>query len=150
MRRNTSVPWSAGGMSRPRRRGCPGFSTAGRPAGGQDDGMRNTAMLKENRDFRRIYKKGRACVGREVVVYCLKNRSPRNRIGITTGKKLGNAVERNRAKRIIRESYRLLEGRTQTGWDFVFVARSRALRIKMDEMKRTMANLFEKAGVLRR
>lgn len=112
--------------------------------------MRNTATLKENRDFRRIYKRGRAFVGREVVVYCLKNRSASNRIGITTGKKLGNAVERNRAKRVIREAYRLLEERTRTGWDFVFVARNRSLRIKMDEMKKTMANLFEKAGVLRR
>lgn len=53
--------------------------------------------IKENRDFRRIYTRGKSYVSPVVVTYVLKNRSQNVRVGITTGKKTGNAVKRNRS-----------------------------------------------------
>ncbi|HEX3025720.1 MAG TPA: ribonuclease P protein component [Clostridia bacterium] len=109
--------------------------------------MQQTVSLKENREFRRLYKKGRSYVSPVVVVYMLKNKKQYNRIGITTGKKLGKAVIRNRVKRIIREAYSGVETQTKTGWDFVFVARNRAVNLKSWQMMKTLKGLFIQAGV---
>ncbi len=63
--------------------------------------------VKENGDFRRIYRRGRSAVSGGVVVYCLKNRKGMSRLGVTVSTKLGHAVVRNRVRRRLRELYRL-------------------------------------------
>lgn len=79
--------------------------------------------LKKNNEFRTVYKKGKYKAGRYIVMYVLPNRRKYNRIGITTGKKFGNSVQRNRMKRIIRESYRLSCDCMKNGYDIIFMAR---------------------------
>jgi len=83
-----------------------------------------TKILNDNRDFLTLYKKGRYVISKVAVVYYRKNKLPYNRLGITAGKKVGNAVCRNRAKRIIRQAYRENELNMPIGYDFVIVARS--------------------------
>lgn len=75
-----------------------------------------------------------------LVTYCTKNRLGYSRIGITTGKKVGNAVRRNRARRLIKEAYRQLipSLRTDCGWDIVFVARGRTPHSSMQEVQQHM------------
>ena len=65
--------------------------------------MEHTISLKQNHEFRRLYNKGKSAVSPYFVIYCRRNGRPVNRLGITTGAKLGNAVKRNRARRRIRE-----------------------------------------------
>ena len=86
--------------------------------------MLYTQILNNNRDFVALYKKGKYIVSKVAVVYYRKNRLPYNRLGITTGKKVGNAVARNRAKRIIRQAYRENELSIPIGYVFVIVART--------------------------
>lgn len=93
--------------------------------------------LNRNNDFRRLYKKT-AMVGSVLVTYQSKNRLGINRVGITTTKKIGKAHSRNRARRVIREAYRLLEPSLSPGHDFVFVARGRTVSCKMQEVYRAM------------
>ena len=69
--------------------------------------MQFSSSLKFNHVFRRLYNKGDSCANRYLVVYCRKNGTKRNRIGLTVGAKLGHAVERNRLRRRLREIYRL-------------------------------------------
>ena len=88
--------------------------------------MLYTQILNDNKDFLTLYKKGKYIVSKVVVVYYRKNKLPFNRLGITAGKKVGNAVHRNRAKRIIRQAYRENEIEFPIGYDFVIVARSTA------------------------
>ena len=71
--------------------------------------MKYSVSLKSNRDFRRLYSRGKQAVAPTMVLYTRKNRLKENRLGITTGKKLGNAVTRNRIRRRLREIYRLHE-----------------------------------------
>ena len=95
--------------------------------------MLYTEILNDNKDFLRLYKKGRYIASKYSVIYVKPNKLPFNRLGITAGKKVGNAVCRNRAKRLIRLAYRRAEIALPMGIDIVIVARSRLCEIKSDE-----------------
>lgn len=84
-----------------------------------------------------------------LVTYVMKNRTGVCRIGITTSKKVGNAVKRNRARRIIRAAYRSLEPKISGGWDFVFVARVKTTFQKMPDIRRAMEKELKKAGAIK-
>ena len=100
--------------------------------------------LKENRDFKRLNAKGKSCPHPLLVTYARKNRLNINRVGITTSKKIGNAVSRNRARRIIREAYRSLEMELPVGWDLVFVARFKTTIGKIQELIPVMRKQISK------
>lgn len=108
--------------------------------------MKNTQSLKLNRDFRRVYK-GESFVGGYTVVYMKKNRYTFNRLGLTVSKSIGKAVVRNRMKRLIRESYRLMEDDIKTGYDFIIVARNRAVGKTMLQIKKDMDYAMSKLGM---
>jgi ribonuclease P protein component, eubacterial len=110
--------------------------------------MQKTVPLKLNRDYLRLYKRGKSFVNPSLVLYYSKNKLKMNRIGITTSKKIGKAVQRNRARRIIREAYRQIEPGTLTGYDFVFVARGRTVKLKSNDIKSIVMKMFSSAGVL--
>ena len=101
---------------------------------------------KSNRDFSYLFKKGESVVTYGFVCYIKPRRAGKNRLGIVTGKKVGNAVKRNRARRIIREAFRVIDPMIResvTGrFDFVFVARSKTPSLKTGQvlslMKKTV------------
>ncbi len=95
--------------------------------------------MNKNNDFRRLYQK-KAAVDRLLVTYVAKNRIGTNRVGITTSKKIGKAHDRNRARRVIREAFRLIAPflSKRNGWDIVFVARQQTTACPMQEIYRTM------------
>lgn len=95
--------------------------------------MLYTDIMRDNKDFLTLYKKGRYITSKYSVIYVRMNNRPYNRFGITAGKKIGNAVARNRAKRLIRLAYRTAEVKLPVGIDIVIVARSGILGIKSDE-----------------
>ena len=104
--------------------------------------------ITRNNDFRRLYRR-KAEVGAVLVSYAAKNRLGVHRVGITTSKKLGHAVQRNRTRRRLREVYRLNEERFQPGWDIVVVARTRAVEAPFDRLTASYLRLSAKLGILR-
>lgn len=104
--------------------------------------------LKENRDFKRLYSKGKSYVSPGLVVYVYKNKSKNKRFGITTSKKTGTAVLRSRSRRVIREAYYALYDNIKDGYDFVFVARAKTPKLKSYDILRFMKEQLKKAGVL--
>ncbi len=82
-----------------------------------------TNRLKSNKGFVRAFKKGVYAANDAVVVYFVRNKTPYNNLGISVSKKIGNAVLRNRAKRIIRAAYRECEADIPIGYDMVFAAK---------------------------
>lgn len=110
--------------------------------------MKQTVTIKSNCDFRRIYGKGKSFQGPALVSYVLKNRAGICRIGITTSKKIGNAVERNRSRRVIRAAYSMIEEKIQGNYDFVFVARSKTKYIKSTKLAEMMLSQLVEAGVI--
>ena len=110
--------------------------------------MKRTVTLKENCDFRRLYGKGKSIQAPALVSYVMKNRAGICRIGITTSKKIGNAVERNRSRRVIRAAYREIEDRINGNYDIVFVARSRTKYQKSTQLAHLMLSQLKEAGVV--
>lgn len=110
-------------------------------------GMKPAVTLKKNHEFRRLYQKGASAVAGSMVLYCRKNRLGHNRLGITVSVKLGNAVKRNRARRRLREVYRLASPRLSQGWDIIVVARGRTLTASWKELNDTFRRLARKLGL---
>ena len=89
--------------------------------------MNPAVTVKENYEFRRIYRKGKSAVSPQLVIYCQRNRRGLSRLGVTVSTKLGHAVVRNRVRRRIREIYRLNKPKMVPGYDIIVVARVRAV-----------------------
>ena len=109
--------------------------------------MKFSSALKLNHIFRRLYATGGFANGM-LVLYARPNRLGQNRVGITTGKKLGHAVVRNRARRRLREVYRLNEALFKPGYDIVVVARSRCITADFQKLTKAYLYLAQKAGIL--
>ena len=105
--------------------------------------------IKENKDFRRIYAKGTSYASGILVTYAIRNRTREVRIGITTSKKIGKAVLRNRSRRIIREAFREISDSVKNGYDIVFVARAKTPFVKSYDVLRSMKKELKEAGVLK-
>ena len=117
--------------------------------------------IKENHHFVKAYTKGMRFSGKTVTVYVLrdykaaklKKENPQkkylNRIGFTATTKLGNAVTRNRCKRIMRAAYRgiLSERSLRTGNLIVISARGQAVGATSEEVKRDLVAAFGKLGL---
>lgn len=111
--------------------------------------MSSITKIKENYEFRRAYKRGTSLVCPYIAVYYLKNRTHRVRLGITAGKKIGNAVSRNRAKRLITAAFYECMPRLLPGYDFVIVARTRILKVKSTTVADALLRLLKTADLLK-
>ena len=110
--------------------------------------MKKAVTLKKNHEFRRLYSKGASAAGSGLVIYCRKNRLGHNRLGVTVSTKLGHAVVRNRARRRLRETFRLNAGLLHQGYDIVLVARHRAASMPWRELNASFLKLAGKLGLL--
>lgn len=100
--------------------------------------------IKKDREFKFLFRKGDSVVTDAFVCYARESKRRVNRIGIVTGKKVGNAVKRSRARRVIREAFRLIDPllreKTQKRYDFIFVARAKTTAMKSTQVYRQMEN----------
>ncbi len=79
-------------------------------------------LLKKN-EFQKVFDEGRTFRNNELLVYAMPNGMDKSRIGLVVGKKVGNAVRRNRIKRILREAFRLNKGLLRISVDIVLIPR---------------------------
>ena len=101
-------------------------------------------------EFTRAYAKGKSFVSPFVVVYIFKRRTGGGvHIGVTTSKKVGNAVERNRARRVIIAALDAVPITLERNLDIVFVARTAATHIKSQKMQTILKKQFGLAGILK-
>ena len=118
-------------------------SAAGRPAK-----RYKIVAVNENRDFKRAYAKGKSSVSPMLVTYHSKNRGKHLRVGITASKKIGNAVQRNRSRRVIRASL-LPRMDKSRNLDLIFVARGKTPFVKSTAVQKVMEKHLKEAGILR-
>ena len=86
--------------------------------------MLKKEILRKKDDFTAIYEAGTSVPERYIVLFVKKNDLPYNRTAFLASKKVGNSVQRNRAKRLMKESYRLNADRFAAGYDLIFIARN--------------------------
>ncbi len=111
--------------------------------------MEKIVSLRRNQEFRRVYTKGKYFSSSSLVTYALRNRLGFLRLGITTSKKIGNAVKRNRARRVIRVAYRMLKQKLSGNFDVVVVARSKATEIKSKDIFKELSYSMKKLGLIK-
>lgn len=117
--------------------------------------------IKEHHLYNKCYTKGERAVGKLVAVYVLRDYAARrlmqqnpqkkylNRVGLSVGKKIGGAVQRNRAKRLLREGYRAVtvDG-VKTGYLVVLAAREQIRDKKMQDVEKELRRAFLRLGLL--
>lgn len=109
--------------------------------------------LKRNTDYRRLYARGTSYANPALVTYFMRNRAGICRIGITTSKKIGNAVERNKSRRLIRAAFQNVYnqyGEYLDEYDFVFVARGRTRYLKSYDLEKVMIKHLRKGNIIPR
>lgn len=107
-----------------------------------------TQGLRKDSDFRKVYKQGKSLANRYLVMYTLNNKSDINHVGISVSKKVGKANVRNKARRRIKESYRLnIDGKIKKGYDIIFIARVAIKDIDYIDVEKAMKHLVKKANL---
>ncbi len=103
--------------------------------------LKKSDKLRKNKNFQAVYKDGRSVSNRLLVLYMLPNQSAVSKIGFAAGKRLGNAVVRNRVKRMMREAFRLNRDQLPVGYDYILVGRKPAVDVKAQDVFKAFLNL---------
>ena len=109
--------------------------------------MQRQFRLTRSTDFKRVRRDGKSIAHPLLVLIAIENQLSITRIGVAAGKSVGNAVKRNRAKRLIRAAARELYPQTKSGYDIVLIARSSIIQVKMPKVRTALQQLLQRADL---
>lgn len=113
--------------------------------------MKKAYRIKKNTEFQLVFKHGKSVANRQFVIYILKKNDQQHfRIGLSVSKKIGNAVVRNRVKRLIRETFKELKDELPVQYDFVVIARKPTADMNFHQVKSSLIHVLKLAKVLPR
>jgi ribonuclease P protein component len=104
--------------------------------------------LTRSTDFKRVRHKGKSYAHPLLVLIEINNQETLTKIGVTAGKSVGNAVKRNRAKRLIRAAAWSLYPQMRSGRDIVLIARKPIIQVKMPLVRDALHQLLRRADLL--
>lgn len=112
--------------------------------------MKRKFRLTRSSDFQRVRRQGRSYAHPLVVLIALPNPEGDVRFGVAAGRRIGNAVQRNRAKRLIRASLQPYLEKVQPGWDAVILARAPLVGAGYEETHQALRSLLHRSGLLQK
>lgn len=112
--------------------------------------MRRKLRLRSRGDFSRVYRGGKSFANGQFVVYWSRHKEADPfRMGVSASKKIGNAVVRNRMRRMVKEIVRKMEDRIVPHTDFIMIVRKPAVDMRMADMEKSVVHVLKKAGLLK-
>ncbi len=109
--------------------------------------MQRKFRLTRSTDFKRVRRTGKSYAHPFVVLVVQTSEAPRVRVGVTAGRSVGGAVQRNRAKRLLREAMRPLLPDLLPGWDLILIARSALPSKSLQEIRQVLTSLLRRAQI---
>ncbi len=103
--------------------------------------------LRNQKNFSAVYNRGQSKGSKYVVVLFRRNKLDHSRIAYVASKKVGNSVQRNRSRRLMREAYRTMNRKIVPGYDVIFVARNTINEAKCVDVQRSMYGAIRAAGL---
>lgn len=110
--------------------------------------MNRNFRLRQSNDFKRVRRFGKSYAHPFIVLVALRAEGERTRIGVAAGKSVGNAVQRNKAKRLAREAVRPLLPQTNPGWNIILICRKPMINGTFTNIQAALLELFSKAKLL--
>ena len=110
--------------------------------------MKREFRLTRSTDFKRVRRAGKSYAHPLIVLYTIKSDEPSVRVGVSAGLAVGNAVKRNRAKRLLRAAMNELLPQTISGSDLLLIARSPLPKSNLQQTREALVGLLERAGLL--
>ncbi len=110
--------------------------------------MNRRFRMTRSEDFDQVKRDGKTVSNKYFRVILRPNQAYTLRFGFITGKSIGNAVTRNRYKRLMRASIQQISGSLQTGWDVVIIARQSPAQVDYQTTLSALSDLFKRAGLL--
>ncbi|MBM7095364.1 MULTISPECIES: ribonuclease P protein component [Alteribacter] len=112
--------------------------------------MKKRYRLKKNQDFQLVFKGGFSVANRQFVVYQKKTQENDHfRVGLSVSKKVGNAVTRNRVKRLIREVIREVEPQMKKQQDYVIIARKPTAEMNFHEVRKSLLHVLKRGKIIK-
>lgn len=110
--------------------------------------MERRIRLRRSADVERVRREGQAWYHPLLVLLAAQNPEGQTRIGVLAGRRVGKAVARNRARRLLREAARRLYPRLAPGWDLLLIARPPIVDVKEPQVEEALRQLAHQAGLL--
>ncbi|ALX49533.1 ribonuclease P protein component [Lentibacillus amyloliquefaciens] len=111
--------------------------------------MKKRYRIKDNEEFQYVFKNGKSFANRQLVLYYIEKPGQKHfRIGLSVGKKIGNAVMRNQIKRYLRQAFLELEDSVRPTKDIIIIARYPTRQMDFHQVKKSLVHLLTKKGCL--
>ncbi len=107
--------------------------------------LKKEYRLKKKYQFNYVYRVGKSCHGGFLLLVFSKSKNANVKIGISVSKKVGNAVQRNRARRLLREAISIFIPKLKINYNLVIVAKQTILNKKLPEVANDLQNVLKKA-----
>ncbi|GIP36027.1 ribonuclease P protein component [Paenibacillus sp. J2TS4] len=113
--------------------------------------MHKQNRLAKREDFNKVYRWGKSTANHQFVLYRRNKSTPDPlRVGVSVSKKVGNAVVRNRIRRVVKEIIRLNLDRIEGNSDIIFIARKPVAEMNYDEIQKSLMHVMRKASLLKK
>ncbi|MBG9983066.1 ribonuclease P protein component [Aerococcaceae bacterium DSM 111020] len=111
--------------------------------------MKKRYRIKKENEFQQVFHHGKSIANRQIVIYTYNKPNQEHfRVGLSVGKKIGNAVKRNQIKRYLRQAIHELEPAIQSDLDFLVIARKDIENKDFHQIKKSLIHVMSLAKVI--